>query len=144
MPYPEQMVAPMRAEIVEMGVQELRTISEVEDFFAVKEGTSLLLINSVCGCAAGSARPALRMALDHDLRPAQQSFGGPDEGWEIGSFCSPPPDRGPEDRSGRRQSRRSLQCLLLLIADQRSEGQQGEGDAWIINITAKKAPRGAF
>jgi len=80
MPYPEQMVAPMRAEVVEMGVQELRTTSEVEDFFAVKEGTSLLLINSVCGCAAGSARPALRMALDHDHRPDRTAtvFAGQD------------------------------------------------------------------
>ena len=63
MPYPEQMVAPMRAELVEMGVQELRTITEVEDFFRSTDGTALLLINSVCGCAAGSARPAVRLAL---------------------------------------------------------------------------------
>ena len=41
MPYPEQMVAPMRAELVEMGVQELRTTSEVDDFFAASEGTAL-------------------------------------------------------------------------------------------------------
>ena len=80
MPYPEQMVAPMRAELVEMGVQELRTTSEVEDFFAVKEGTFLLLINSVCGCAAGSARPAVRLALGHDQRPdrAATVFAGQD------------------------------------------------------------------
>ena len=80
MPYPEQMVAPMRAELVEMGVQELRTASEVEDYFAVTEGTSLLLINSVCGCAAGSARPAVRLALDHDHRPdrAATVFAGQD------------------------------------------------------------------
>ena len=80
MPYPEEMVAPMRAEIVEMGVQELRTTREVEDFFAMKEGTSLLLINSVCGCAAGSARPAVRLALDNDPRPdrAATVFAGQD------------------------------------------------------------------
>jgi putative YphP/YqiW family bacilliredoxin len=80
MPYPEQMVAPMRAELVEMGVQELRTTSEVEDFFAVKEGTFLLLVNSVCGCAAGSARPAVRLALGHDQRPdrAATVFAGQD------------------------------------------------------------------
>ena len=47
MPYPEQMVAPMRAELVEMGVQELRTVAEVEDFFKAGDGTSLLLVNSV-------------------------------------------------------------------------------------------------
>ena len=80
MPYPEQMVAPMRAELVEMGVQELRTISEVEEFFRVSDGTALLLINSVCGCAAGSARPAVRLALGHDQRPGRVAtvFAGQD------------------------------------------------------------------
>lgn len=80
MPYPEQMVAPMRAELVEMGVQELRTASEVDDFFARSTGTTLLLVNSVCGCAAGSARPAVRMALDNDLKPdsAVTVFAGQD------------------------------------------------------------------
>ncbi len=80
MPYPEQMVAPMRAELVEMGVQELRTTGEVDDFFASSEGTSLLLINSVCGCAAGSARPAVRLALDNGNRPGRVAtvFAGQD------------------------------------------------------------------
>jgi putative YphP/YqiW family bacilliredoxin len=71
MPYPEQMVAPMRAELVEMGVQELRTAGEVDDFFQQSTGTTLLLVNSVCGCAAGSARPAVRLALGSDLKPDQ-------------------------------------------------------------------------
>jgi len=80
MPYPEQMVAPMRAELVEMGVQELRTAREVDDFFARYRGSALLLINSVCGCAAGSARPAVRLALDHEIRPefAATVFAGQD------------------------------------------------------------------
>jgi putative YphP/YqiW family bacilliredoxin len=80
MPYPEQMVAPMRAELVEMGVQELRTTGEVEDFFTVKEGTFLLLVNSVCGCAAGSARPAVALALGNDQRPDRVAtvFAGQD------------------------------------------------------------------
>jgi putative YphP/YqiW family bacilliredoxin len=80
MPYPEQMVAPMRAELVEMGVQELRTAREVDDFFARHRGSALLLINSVCGCAAGSARPAVRLALDHETRPefAATVFAGQD------------------------------------------------------------------
>jgi len=71
MPYPEQMVAPMRAELVDMGVQELRTAEEVDAFFAERKGTTLLLVNSVCGCAAGSARPAVRRALSHPSRPDQ-------------------------------------------------------------------------
>lgn len=80
MPYPEQMVAPMRAELTDIGVRELRTSEEVDDFFAAKTGTSLLLINSVCGCAAGSARPAMRYALDREVRPdrAATVFAGQD------------------------------------------------------------------
>jgi putative YphP/YqiW family bacilliredoxin len=80
MPYPEQMVAPMRAELVEMGVQELRTASEVDEFFAKSTGTTLVLVNSVCGCAAGSARPAVRLALDNELKPdtAVTVFAGQD------------------------------------------------------------------
>ena len=71
MPYPEEMVAPMRAELVAMGVQELRTAEQVDEFFAAPKGTSLVLINSVCGCAAGSARPAVRQALGLATRPDQ-------------------------------------------------------------------------
>ena len=80
MPYPEQMVAPMRTELVEIGVRELRTAGEVEDFFAEKNGSALLLVNSVCGCAAGSARPAVRLALEHDGRPQRVAtvFAGQD------------------------------------------------------------------
>jgi putative YphP/YqiW family bacilliredoxin len=80
MPYPEQMVAPMREELVAMGVQELRTAGEVDDFFASRNGSALLLINSVCGCAAGSARPAVALALGHETRPefAVTVFAGQD------------------------------------------------------------------
>ena len=80
MPYPEQMVAPMRAELVEMGVQELRTADEVSDYFKPGQGTALLLVNSVCGCAAGSARPAVRLALNHGQRPERAAtvFAGQD------------------------------------------------------------------
>ena len=80
MPYPEQMVAPMRSELVQMGVQELRTPGEVEEFFAEENGCALLLVNSVCGCAAGSARPAVRLALASDQRPARAAtvFAGQD------------------------------------------------------------------
>jgi len=80
MPYPEQMVAPMRAELVAMGVQELRTASEVDDFFAQTAGTALVLINSVCGCAAGSARPAVGLAVKGDRKPDRVAtvFAGQD------------------------------------------------------------------
>ena len=80
MPYPEQMVAPMRAELTSAGVQELRTTAEVESFFAQNTGTSLVLVNSVCGCAAGSARPALKSAIGQDNRPDRVAtvFAGQD------------------------------------------------------------------
>jgi len=69
MPYPEQMVAPMRAEVAELGVEELRTAEAVEATMAGAEGSALYFINSVCGCAAGSARPGLRASLSADQRP---------------------------------------------------------------------------
>ncbi len=69
MPYPEQMVAPMRAELTSAGIQELLTSEQVESFFNHKQGTALLLVNSVCGCAAGSARPGLKLALENSVRP---------------------------------------------------------------------------
>lgn len=80
MPYPEQMVAPMRAELNTIGVQELLTPDAVDRFFADSRGTALLLINSVCGCAAGSARPAIKAALQHANRPdrAATVFAGQD------------------------------------------------------------------
>jgi putative YphP/YqiW family bacilliredoxin len=80
MPYPEQMVAPMRAELTSAGVQELRDAAEVDAWFAQQSGTALLLINSVCGCAAGSARPAVKLAMEHAKHPARVAtvFAGQD------------------------------------------------------------------
>lgn len=80
MPYPEEMVAPMRAELTSAGVQELRTTGEVESFFAENSGTALVLVNSVCGCAAGSARPALKSAIGQGTRPDRVAtvFAGQD------------------------------------------------------------------
>jgi putative YphP/YqiW family bacilliredoxin len=69
MPYDPELVAPMRREMVEMGAKELTTSKEVEEFFRNRKGTALLFVNSVCGCAAGSARPGLRLALSGDHRP---------------------------------------------------------------------------
>jgi len=80
MPYPEQMVAPMRAELTNAGVQELRTPAEVDNWFAQTQGSALLLVNSVCGCAAGSARPAVKLAMTHPRRPDRVAtvFAGQD------------------------------------------------------------------
>lgn len=69
MPYPESLVAPMRAEMVQMGAAELRTVAEVDAVLGGASGTTLVFVNSVCGCAAGNARPALQMALQHAVLP---------------------------------------------------------------------------
>jgi putative YphP/YqiW family bacilliredoxin len=68
-PYPELMIKPMRDELVMAGIEELRTAEQVDAFMAAKEGSALLVINSVCGCAAGQARPGVRAALEHAVRP---------------------------------------------------------------------------
>lgn len=69
MPYPESLVAPMRAEMTRMGARELRTVAEVDAVLGEAVGTTLVFVNSVCGCAAGGARPALQLALGHATRP---------------------------------------------------------------------------
>lgn len=70
MPYPKQMVEPMREELTRLGVEELRTPDEVDAAFeAAQDETMLLVINSVCGCAAGNARPAVAKAREVEPQP---------------------------------------------------------------------------
>ncbi len=80
MPYDPMLVAPMREELTRLGVQELLTAAEVDDWFAQKSGSALLIINSVCGCAAGQARPAIAPALEHPVHPDRVAtvFAGQD------------------------------------------------------------------
>ncbi|HKW67014.1 MAG TPA: BrxA/BrxB family bacilliredoxin [Terriglobales bacterium] len=68
--YPELMVLPMREELTRLGVEELRSAAEVEQALA-KPGTTMVVVNSICGCAAGRMRPAVRLALQHAVRPDQ-------------------------------------------------------------------------
>jgi putative YphP/YqiW family bacilliredoxin len=79
MPYPEILIRPMRDELTSMGVEELRDAREVEEAFA-QSGTNLMVVNSVCGCAARNARPAVALALRHETRPdrATTVFAGQD------------------------------------------------------------------
>ena len=67
--YHEMMVKPMRDEVTRLGVQELRTVAEVDAALGPGEGTVLVFVNSVCGCAAGAARPGLSAALQHAVKP---------------------------------------------------------------------------
>lgn len=61
--YPEQLVAPMRADLVSAGFTEVKDPSSVEEYLNNQKGTTLLVFNSVCGCAAGTARPGVKLAL---------------------------------------------------------------------------------
>ena len=69
MPYPEMFVAPMRADLTSLGVRELRTPAEVDAAVAGTPGTLMIVVNSVCGCAAGRARPGVALALRHGVKP---------------------------------------------------------------------------
>jgi len=69
MPYDPRLVQPMREELTRLGVTELMTAEAVSGFMGEKSGTSMLVINSVCGCAAGSARPGITLALQHGTKP---------------------------------------------------------------------------
>jgi bacilliredoxin len=69
MPYPEFFVAPMRQELLDLGIRELRTADDVDAAVANTSGTLMIVVNSVCGCAAGKARPGIALALRHGARP---------------------------------------------------------------------------
>lgn len=69
MPYSPMLVRPMKEELTTIGFEELLTPEDVDRFMADKRGSALLVINSVCGCAAGAARPGVRLALEGQARP---------------------------------------------------------------------------
>ncbi|HTR66478.1 MAG TPA: BrxA/BrxB family bacilliredoxin [Terriglobales bacterium] len=78
--YPEMMVVPIREELKSVGVDELRTAEEVDRALAGQSGTAMVVVNSICGCAAGRMRPAVRAALRHSSRPQKifSVFAGQD------------------------------------------------------------------
>ena len=67
--YPEEIVKPCREELTQLGVKELLTAEDVENAVGEPTGTTLVVVNSVCGCAAGGARPGVRLALEHSTVP---------------------------------------------------------------------------
>lgn len=71
MPYPEMMVAPMRAELTHQGFTELKTSEEVENAMNGNNEVTLVVVNSVCGCAAGSARPGVIASLNNGKKPSK-------------------------------------------------------------------------
>lgn len=68
--YPEELVTPMRGELTEAGFEELNTAEEVDNKLKNQQGEMLVVVNSVCGCAAGSARPGIIQSLDNEKKPS--------------------------------------------------------------------------
>ena len=69
MQYPEEFIRPMREELTRLGVEEFRTSEEVDAAVENGSGTLMIVVNSICGCAAGKARPGVAQALKHEVRP---------------------------------------------------------------------------
>ena len=68
--YPPELVAPMKADLTSVGFKELLSATEVDEVLNKKEGTTLIVVNSVCGCAAGAARPGIKLAINHSKKPS--------------------------------------------------------------------------
>src|SRR6266705_1850222 len=69
MQYPEIMIHPMREDLTRLGFEELKTVEAVDDAVKNTRGTLMIVVNSICGCAAGKARPGVALALQHEARP---------------------------------------------------------------------------
>lgn len=80
MRYPEEFIGPMREELTRLGVHETRSPQEVDELLRKEDGTVMMVINSMCGCAAGRARPGIAQALKHAVVPAKVAtvFAGGD------------------------------------------------------------------
>jgi len=78
--YDERLVTPMRQELTRLGVKEMRTIDEVDRELQDAAGTTLVVVNSVCGCSARMARPAVAIALENPIKPSNLTtvFAGQD------------------------------------------------------------------
>ena len=98
MPYPESFIAPMRAELTRLGVRELRTANDVDEAVGTP-GVTMIVVNSMCGCAAGKARPGIALALQHQPQPDRVAtvFAGADlEATDRArQFLSPYPPSSP-------------------------------------------------
>ena len=99
MPYPEAFIGPMRQELTRLGVQELKTPEAVDALLQNTSGTVMVVVNSMCGCAAGKARPGIALALKHSVKPdviATVFAGGDIEATERArSYFAPYPPSSP-------------------------------------------------
>lgn len=80
MPYPEIMIRPMREDLTRLGVEEMRTADAVDETVKNSQGTLMVVVNSICGCAAGKARPGVALALQNEKKPDKVAtvFAGAD------------------------------------------------------------------
>lgn len=80
MPYPEFMIRPMREDLTRLGFEETKTPEQVDEVIKNSKGTVMMVVNSVCGCAAGKARPGIALALEHEVKPDRVAtvFAGAD------------------------------------------------------------------
>ena len=80
MPYPEIMIRPMREDLTRLGVEEWKTADAVDNAVKNSKGTLMVVVNSICGCAAGKARPGVALALQHEVKPDKVAtvFAGAD------------------------------------------------------------------
>ena len=80
MPYPEIMIRPMREDLTRLGVEELKTADAVDETIKNSQGTLMVVVNSICGCAAGKARPGVALALENEVKPDKVAtvFAGAD------------------------------------------------------------------
>jgi len=146
MPYPESFIGPMREELTRLGVQELRTSAEVDAVVRQKAATVMVVVNSMCGCAAGKARPGVALALRHPVKPdvVATVFAGADlEATErVRSYCA-----------GHRPSSPSIAILrdgqlLYMLERHQIENQSAEAIAHVLTeafdtfcaATAQRAP----
>ena len=97
--YPEEICTPMRLDLTEAGFEEMRNAQEVDTVLSEKSGSVLVMINSVCGCAAGNARPAVKMAAKHSKTPNKLTtvFAGQDKEAvaKVRDYCLPYPPSSP-------------------------------------------------
>jgi len=78
--YPPELVAPMKEDLTSVGFEELHTADQVDNALNAEEGTTLCVVNSVCGCAAGAARPGIKLSLEGEKKPGKLTtvFAGVD------------------------------------------------------------------
>ena len=146
MPYPESFIGPMREELTRLGVQELRTSDEVDAVVRQKSASVMVVVNSMCGCAAGKARPGVALALRHPVKPdvVATVFAGADlEATErVRSYCA-----------GHRPSSPSIAILrdgqlLYMLERHQIENQSAEAIARVLTeafdtfcaATSQRAP----